>query len=87
VETSRPSRAQKHKAMIVKTADGRRTSVSISDTDVADYVAVCYGCPKLFRRHLNAAALETVVRPGRSRSKLVRANLDRRMAFIREMHG
>lgn len=83
--TTRSSRAQKHFCMIVKTADGGRTSVSISETDRKQYIATCYGSHKLFRRHLNAAALETIPRPGRPRSQLVRANLDRRMALIVQM--
>ena len=71
--------------MIVKTADGERTSVSISTEDRERYIATCYGSQQLFRRHLNAAALETIPRLGRPRSQLVRANLDRRMALIVEM--
>lgn len=71
--------------MIVKTADGERTSVSISTEDRERYVATCYGSQRLFRRHLNAAALETEVRAGRSRSQLVRANLERRMTLIVQM--
>lgn len=71
--------------MIVKTADGVRRSVSIPDTDVERYIATCYGSQQLFRRHLNAAALETEVRAGRSRSQLVRANLERRMTLIVQM--
>lgn len=68
--------------MIVKTADGERTSVSIPAADVERYVTVCFGSQKLFRRHLNAAVLETRVRVGRSRSQLVRVNLERRMTIV-----
>lgn len=77
--------ATSHKSMIVRTADGARTSVSIPPADVARFIESCYGSQQLFRRHLNAAALETVVRPGRSRSAAVRANLERRMTLIAEM--
>lgn len=80
--TERISRAQKHSSMIVKTADGQRTSVSIPVSDVAGYITGFYGSHKLFRRHLNAAALETVVRPGRSFSQGVRANLNRRLEML-----
>ena len=80
--TARTSRAQKHKCMIVKTAGGARTSVSIPEDAVAQYVAAFYSSDKLFRRHLNAAAKETVVRPGRSFSQGVRFNLDRRVSLL-----
>lgn len=80
--TQRVSRAQQHKCMIVKTSDGARTSVSIPESEVAQFVAGFYGSHKLFRRHLNASALETVVRPGRSFSQGVRANLNRRLAML-----
>ena len=77
-----PSKAQTHKCMVVKTADGTRTSVTLPDADVTRYISVCYGSRTLFRRHLNAAVVETTVRPGRSRSEAVRVNLDRRMELI-----
>lgn len=83
--TERISRAQKHKSMIVKTADGVRTSVSIPAADVERFITICYGSNNLFRRHLNAAVIETPVRAGRSRSQLVRANLNRRMAAVEAM--
>ena len=79
--------ASAHKCMIVRTADGVRRSVSIPPADVARFIATCYGSQHLFRRHLNAAALETVVRPGRSRSQLVRANLEQRMIRIEQMRA
>jgi hypothetical protein len=82
VATTRISRAQKHKCMIVKTADGARTSVSIPELEVDRYVAICYDSQKLFRRHLNAAVIETSPRAGRSRSQLIRASLDRRMLAV-----
>jgi hypothetical protein len=80
--TTRISRAQKHKSMIVKTADGARTSVSIPEFDVDQYVVAFYSSHKLFRRHLNAAAKETSVRPGRSFSQGVRLSLDRRVSML-----
>lgn len=84
---ARISRAQKHKCMIVKTAEGERTSVSISESDLARYVDNCYGSQKLFRLHLNAAVFETPPRAGRSRSQLIRANLERRMERVLAMKG
>lgn len=77
--------ASAHKCMIVRTADGARTSVSIPPADVARFIETCYGSQKLFRRQLNAAALEATARPGRSRSAAVRANLERRMAIVSNM--
>ncbi len=85
METTRISRAQQHKCMIVRTAEGERTSVSFPAVDVERFIATCYGSHQLFRRHLNAAVFETPVRTGRSRSQLVRANLERRMAIISAM--
>lgn len=85
--TKRISKAQKHKCMIVKTADGMRTSVSIPEADVERFVDICYGSTELFRRHLNAAVIETPVRAGRSRSQLVRANLNRRIAAVEAMRA
>jgi hypothetical protein len=76
------SRAQVHKHLIVRTASGARTSVSIPELDVDLYVTACYGNYKLFRRHLNAAVLETTSKKGLSFSEAVRTNLDRRMAQI-----
>lgn len=79
------SKAQAHKNMIVKTAEGVRTSVSIPEGDVVRYIVTCFGSRALFRRHLNAAVVETLVRPGRSRSEAVRASMDRRMALVESM--
>lgn len=85
--TERISRAQQHKCMIVRTADGARTSVSIPAADVERFITICYGRNDLFRRHLNAAVIETPVRAGRSRSQLVRANLLKRMAAVEAMRA
>jgi hypothetical protein len=80
-----PSKAQEHKFLAVRTVEGARTSISIPITDIDRYVAICYGSSVLFRRHLNAAVIETSVRPGRSRSEAVRVNLNRRMELVESM--
>jgi hypothetical protein len=76
------SRAETQKHLIVKTSQGARTSVSIPELDVDLYILAFHNCQKLFRRHLNAAAMETVVRAGRSFSEGVRFNLDRRVSML-----
>jgi hypothetical protein len=76
------SRAEKQKHMIVKNSEGARTSISIPELDVDLYIVGFHNCRKLFRRHLNAAAVETTVRPGRSFSEAVRMNIDRRLSML-----
>jgi hypothetical protein len=77
--------AQKHKHMNVITREGKRTSVSIPEVDVDLYVVGFCNSQRLFRRHLNAAVLETVVRPGRSFSEAVRDNLNLRLKNVMAM--
>jgi hypothetical protein len=56
-------------------ADGVKTTVSMPASEYARYVALC-GSRKELRKHLNWAVKHAEVRPGYSRSMLVRLHLD-----------